>query len=737
MKDLHLDSEQLETIQSAFKSGATDLLEAVMTSVSYEVFMSLLKTTDANGFNPLHNAAKEGHIAVFEFLKQKLKPQDFSLLLMKQSTSNWTALAIAVHKNKAELAEFLAKNNPQSLELKNSRDCTPLHIAADKEEIQLLRELIKINPEALRNDPDILKIKEAGKKLMHLAADETDMELLTVLAHCSGENFLPMLLGKAESVTPLHLLARNGNIEFFRIIKNKTTSAQFAKLLEGQNPKKMTPLFIATFKNNSELAELLAAGNSETVSLRNSDGFSALHVAVNKGLTDLAVTLSRLNPQAMLVQNNMGLAPIHQAVQDGNIAFIEALQKSLTEKHFEELLKIRTQDGSTPLNIAAKSGNAQIANLIVQTLLKAGNDWKTIMQEDENRQSPSYSAAFLGHTEFLQVLHGNGIPTEVLLSNQINGTAFVAAYMQRQETLDFLISVTPHELRKKYFGGIEKVMKAGLVSLSPETSKSLANLNSPEHRMYEVITTLRTIIPKELFRLISDYVGVKHKGKDMRENAIEWSNTIDITKNLQPGDVKGVAPLMTDINGKPIAARVVQVLEFCELNKVPKNIESFIKPYNKIHRVAEAIVLAARKSAGEKMGFFDKAVEKSSKPKIKKAENEVFGQLLEKFGDDIGSLKSFLGLKVDAKLGSSLEDNAKIKELATKIKGCIWVSDGKITDINQYSLSIVNFFPKLEQKPQIEEEVSAAAGGPPARDIVINRRESSQLAAGAGFRDRQ
>ena len=156
-----------------------------------------------------------------------------------------------------------------------------------------------------------------------------------------------MLLPNKKGVTPLHLAAKNANLDQVPV-----------ELLTKANMNAAdsfgTTVLQEAFRGQGcyQLAQELIS--QETVQKRDANGDTALHIAAERGTLD-GVPTELLSEENMLAPNHAGITPLHKAAYFGHMAKVP--KKLLT---VENLLTI-DHSGNTPLHkMADKSNESQM-----------------------------------------------------------------------------------------------------------------------------------------------------------------------------------------------------------------------------------------------------------------------------------------------------------------------------------------------------------------------------------------
>ena len=151
--------------------------------------------------------------------------------------------------------------------------------------------------------------------------------------------------GDVRGATPLHLAARNGNMELFKLI--------FSCITQNLNPANAdgeTPLHWAVKNRNWTICEFIIANiTPECTNPADGQGNTPLHHAVQIGKVDSFFKIFTSITQGKNPANNVGDTPLHLAVKFGHFAIASTIMKRLENKN-----PVNKQ-GKTPLDFAKYS----------------------------------------------------------------------------------------------------------------------------------------------------------------------------------------------------------------------------------------------------------------------------------------------------------------------------------------------------------------------------------------------
>jgi ankyrin repeat protein len=301
---------------------------------------------------PLHVAASKGHLQVIKAL-QEADPDKFEGVLNLEGRSGFTPLHVAVEKGYLDIAEFLLQHRAK-LEIQNNAGLSPIHTAAANGRIAFLELFQKYAPDIFpyqtqtKDRKNALHLATENKSLpvvgfflnhhtrleekdnkgwspIHIAAGLGLTDLLTLFSKERPDLF-PYDACTDEGDTPLHLATQ----------KQRLDAAAFL-LSNGSNPRQkngegLTPAHIAAAHGNIDFLTVLLEQDRNLLRALSSDGQMPLHLAASQGHIETALFLLShgLNPTDDVFDNWSDLkqegasfhTPIAVAVMEGQKEFV-------------------------------------------------------------------------------------------------------------------------------------------------------------------------------------------------------------------------------------------------------------------------------------------------------------------------------------------------------------------------------------------------------------------------------
>ncbi|CAG9856109.1 unnamed protein product [Phyllotreta striolata] len=378
-----------------------------------------INTSNANGLNALHLAAKDGHIEIArELLKRGAIPD-------AATKKGNTSLHIASLAGQEDIVRLLVQHGA-SLNVQSQNGFTPLYMAAQENHDGCVRYLLsKGANQALATEdgftPLAVAMQQGHDKVvavllendtrgkvrlpaLHIAAKKDDVKAASLLLQNEHN---PDVTSKS-GFTPLHIAAHYGNDKVASLLYEKGADVNYTA------KHNITPLHVASKWGKINMVTLLVAKGAD-IQAKTRDGLTPLHCAARSG-HDHVVDLLLENGAPMHAKTKNGLAPLHMAAQgehvdaarillyhgapvdEVTVDYLTALHVAAHCGHVRvaKLLldrggdpNARALNGFTPLHIACKKNRIKV----VELLLKHG---ASIGATTESGLTPLHVASFMG-----------------------------------------------------------------------------------------------------------------------------------------------------------------------------------------------------------------------------------------------------------------------------------------------------------------------------------------------------
>ncbi|XP_037949421.1 ankyrin-3 [Teleopsis dalmanni] len=353
---------QADVTISFLRSARSGDLEKVLEFLETGQIVDI-NSSNANGLNALHLAAKDGYIdIVTELLRRGIKVDN-------ATKKGNTALHIASLAGQKDVIKLLLSYNA-NVNVQSLNGFTPLYMAAQENHDACVRFLLTkgANPSLATEDgftPLAVAMQQGHDKVvavllesdvrgkvrlpaLHIAAKKNDVSAANLLLQ--NEQY-PDIISKS-GFTPLHIAAHYGNLDIANLLIERGANVNFTA------KHNITPIHVACKWGKTNILQLLLSKNAQ-INAKTRDGLTPLHCASRSGHVDVIETLLN-NNAPILSKTKNGLNPLHMAAQGEHD---EAARILLAHKAPVDEV---TVDYLTALHVAAHCGHVRVARLLLQ-----------------------------------------------------------------------------------------------------------------------------------------------------------------------------------------------------------------------------------------------------------------------------------------------------------------------------------------------------------------------------------
>ncbi|XP_061930336.1 serine/threonine-protein phosphatase 6 regulatory ankyrin repeat subunit A isoform X6 [Apis cerana] len=298
--------------------------------------------------------------------------------------------------NQSMCRELLAQQAPDQLRATTATGDSALHLAARRRDIDMVRILVDYGGTVDMQNGD-------GQTALHIASAEGDE---TLVKYFYGVRASASITDHQDR-TPMHLAAENGHASIIELLADKFKASIFERTKDGS-----TLMHIASLNGHSECATMLfkkgvylhmpnkrgarsihtaakyghvgiistLLQRGEKVDATTNDNYTALHIAVESAKPAVVETLLGYGAEVHVRGGKLRETPLHIAarVADGDRCALMLLKSGAGPN-------LTTDDGQTPVHVAASHGN--LATLLL--LLEDGGD---PMCKSKNGETPLHLA---------------------------------------------------------------------------------------------------------------------------------------------------------------------------------------------------------------------------------------------------------------------------------------------------------------------------------------------------------
>uniref|UniRef100_A0A1S4GZD0 ANK_REP_REGION domain-containing protein n=2 Tax=gambiae species complex TaxID=44542 RepID=A0A1S4GZD0_ANOGA len=279
--------------------------------------------------------------------------------------------------NQSMCRELLSSQTADQLKATTTNGDTALHLAARRKDVEMARILIDYGANVDVQNGE-------GQTALHIAAAEGDEAMVkyfyTVRASAAITDF--------QDRTPMHLAAENGHASIIEILVDKYRASIYERTKDGS-----TLMHIASLNGHAECATTLfrkgvylhmpnkggarsihtaakyghvgiistLLNKGEKVDVPTNDHYTALHIAVQSAKPAVVETLLGFGAEVHVRGGRLRETPLHIAarVKDGDRCALMLLKSGAGANK-------TTDDGQTPVHVAAKNGNVLTLDLLLE-----------------------------------------------------------------------------------------------------------------------------------------------------------------------------------------------------------------------------------------------------------------------------------------------------------------------------------------------------------------------------------
>ncbi|KAK9890747.1 hypothetical protein WA026_012095 [Henosepilachna vigintioctopunctata] len=314
---------------------ATAILRALLTAAGKEIRLK----PDARGKIPLLLAVEAGNQSMCrELLSAQTADQ-----LKASSTNGDTALHLAVRRKDIDMVRILVDYGT-SVDIQNGEGQTPLHIAAAEGDETMVKYFYGVRASASITD-------NQDRTPMHLAAEYGHANIIELLA----DKFKASILERTkDGSTLMHIASLNGHADCAMMLFKKGV---FLHMPNKDGARSIHTA--ARYGHVGIINTLLQKG--EKVDVTTKENYTALHIAVESCKPIVVETLLGYGADVHIRGGKLKETALHIAarVKDGERCALMLLKSGAGPN-------LVTDDGQTPVHVAAKYGNLQTLLLLLE-----------------------------------------------------------------------------------------------------------------------------------------------------------------------------------------------------------------------------------------------------------------------------------------------------------------------------------------------------------------------------------
>lgn len=326
------------------------------------------KTTTETCF---HYCAVTGNNDVLTEMLTHMTAADIQKALNRQSNLGWTALLIACNRGHIDLVTTLLSNHAR-VDVFDNEGRSALHLAAEYGFLQVCDAL-------LTNKAFINSKSRVGRTALHLAAMNGHTHLVKFLVRDHSAVIDILTLRKQ---TPLHLAAGNGQLEVCKLLLELGAS------IDATDDLGQKPIHVAAQNNFSDVAKLFLEQHPNLVMATSKDGNTCAHIAAMQGSVRVIEELMKFDRTGVInVRNKLTEStPLQLAAEGGHAEVVKALVRAGASATDEN------KTGFTAVHLAAKNGHGPVLEV-----MRTSNSLRVISKK--MGLTPLHIAAYYGQAE--------------------------------------------------------------------------------------------------------------------------------------------------------------------------------------------------------------------------------------------------------------------------------------------------------------------------------------------------
>ncbi|XP_050428286.1 serine/threonine-protein phosphatase 6 regulatory ankyrin repeat subunit A isoform X2 [Adelges cooleyi] len=356
--------------------------------------------------------------------------------------------------NQSMCRELLSTQAAEQLKYKTKSGDMAIHLAAKRKDMDMIKILIDYGA-------GVDSKNGQGQTSLHIAAADGDENLVkyfySVRANAS--------ITDNQDRTPMHLAAENGHANIIELLTDKFRASILERTKDGS-----TLMHIASLNGHTDCAMMLFK-KGVYLHMPNKSGARSIHTAARYGHVGIINTLLQKGEKVDVTTND-NYTPLHIAVESVKPAVIETLLGYGADVHVRGG-KLR----ETPLHIAARVKDGDRCALM---LLKSGAG-PNVATDDG--QTPVHVAAKHGNLITLQLLLDDG--GDAMFKNKVGETPLHLACTSCQadivgQLIDFVKVKQGDEVANSYVNTVNED-GASALHYAANITKSDVNASKPNH----------------------------------------------------------------------------------------------------------------------------------------------------------------------------------------------------------------------------------------------------------------
>ncbi|MBN1949017.1 MAG: ankyrin repeat domain-containing protein [Candidatus Cloacimonetes bacterium] len=369
-----------------------------------------LEAISHRGLSPVNHAALKGNLEMVRFLSEQ------GADLLRGDNENSCALHNAAAQNHFEVVRFLVEQGVD-INIQDDNDTTPMIFAVVHDNPEMISYLLEQGADpAIANingntaflnsmfSGNLAIVKMIRERIPNI--NETNLWGVNALIYTAWKGYGEIVDYLIEEGVDIHHFSNSGeNALVWAVVAERFEIAeklmQHGLSMQDRDQFGRTPLF-AAYKSSLESVKFMLEQGAE-INAADSTGNIPLHMAAWRGSTEVVDYLLTRGADINIRADN-GWTPLLNAVLGDSLEMVKLLLDhgaAINQDCVAGQDDCRLLDGS-PLHIAAKRGNSEVADLLIQ--YKADLNIK----DEKWGCTPLHYAAMLGKTGIISLLAEQG-----------------------------------------------------------------------------------------------------------------------------------------------------------------------------------------------------------------------------------------------------------------------------------------------------------------------------------------
>ena len=253
------------------------------------------------------------------------------------------SIHLAAWEGHVMIVRYLLEVKPTLLEAKSDSGETPLFYSCRSGALDSIRLF-------LRRKANVKQRDEKSLTPFLAAVANNQIDSAKILVENIGNVVLEDVTNGGD--TALHIASQHGFLRMVEFLASKISRTK-------RNNDGATPLWLAVANGHTEVVTFLS-NDPQEIDIEDIKGLTPLHIACRRGYTEIAKILFRQGANVFATTQDHE-AVVHSAVRSCN----KEVLKIVLDADMSRQLELTSENGSTPLCLAAKLGCGHVSNYLL------------------------------------------------------------------------------------------------------------------------------------------------------------------------------------------------------------------------------------------------------------------------------------------------------------------------------------------------------------------------------------